>query len=121
VASAVPKEVCGFLGGINGEVTVVIPVPNIATDPDRQFFMDPQAQWEAMENLSQSGWQMLAIYHSHPPGGQTQPSATDVATAYYPEALLLVIVPDWAGEISSLRAFAIDAGQVSEVSIALEP
>jgi proteasome lid subunit RPN8/RPN11 len=73
-----------------------------------------------METMAESGWNMLAIYHSHPPGGRTEPSASDIATAYYPEALILVIVPDPAGEICSLRAFAIDAGQVCEVSIALE-
>jgi proteasome lid subunit RPN8/RPN11 len=120
VASAIPHEVCGFLGGVDAQVMAVIPVPNIAPDPAREFLMDPQAQWEAMVSMSESGWNMLAIYHSHPPGGQTEPSASDIATAHYPEALTLVIVPDPAGEISSLRAFAIDAGQVCEVSIALE-
>lgn len=120
VRSGIPHEVCGFLGGVGGVVMGVISVPNIAADPTREFLMDPRAQWEAMETIADRGWEMVAIYHSHPPGSQTEPSSSDVATAYYPEALTLLIVPDWSGQISSFRAFAIDAGKVREVSIAVE-
>lgn len=119
VRSAILNEVCGFLAGVGGEVRGVFPVPNIAPDPTRQFVMDPQAQWNAMRALSERGWQILAIYHSHPPGGPAEPSQSDVAAAYYPEALSVLIVPDLSGQISSLRAFAIDAGRVCEVSIAV--
>ncbi len=120
VRSAIPCEACGFLAGVGGEVRGVFPVPNIAPDPARQFLMDPQAQWSAMRALSERGWNILAVYHSHAPGCQTEPSESDVETAYYPEALTLLIVPDLSGQISSLRAFAIDAGRVCEVSITVE-
>jgi [CysO sulfur-carrier protein]-S-L-cysteine hydrolase len=120
VRSAVPNEACGFLGGVQGRVRGVFPVPNIAPDPSGEFLMEPQAQWNAMRTLSERGWDVLAIYHSHPPGGQAEPSGSDVVAAYYPEALTLLIVPDLSGRISSLRAFAIDAGRVSEVSIVVK-
>lgn len=119
VQSSTPYEVCGFLAGVEGEVRGVYPVPNIAPDPITQFVMEPRAQWNAMRALSERGWQILAIYHSHPPGGQAEPSKSDVATAYYPEALTLLIVADISGQITDLRAFAIDAGHACEVSIAV--
>ncbi|MBN1429688.1 MAG: M67 family metallopeptidase [Anaerolineae bacterium] len=112
-----PFEVCGFLGGVGGEVTCVFPVPNIAPEPACGFFMEPQTQWNVMRVLSELGLDMLAIYHSHPPCGSNELSSIDIANACYPEVLSLLIVPTASGKIAHLRAFSIDGLRVSEVSI----
>ncbi len=77
--------------------------------------MDPHQQLRAMLDLEGAGWELLAIYHSHP-HGPPEPSATDVARAYYPEALQ-VIVSLADRERPSVRAFSVTGGQVEEVSL----
>jgi proteasome lid subunit RPN8/RPN11 len=114
------REVCGFLGGVGGRVSDVLPIGNAASEPGNRFVMEPQEQWRAMCGLSARGKEIVGIYHSHPPGGSTEPSPIDVADVSYPEALQIIIVPDKSGKIANLRAFSIDAGQVSEVSIVIQ-
>lgn len=117
VRSGMPFEVCGFLGGVDGEVTNVLPVPNVAIHSAVEFLMEPQTQWNTMCMLAEAGRDIIAIYHSHPPDGRAGLSPVDIANAHYPGILNLLIVPKMSGELASLRAFSIDGVQVSEVSI----
>jgi proteasome lid subunit RPN8/RPN11 len=57
---------------------------------------------------------LVGIYHSHPSGPE-MPSVTDVAEAYYPEAIYLI----WSGANGewTCRGFTIKAGIVAEVMI----
>jgi proteasome lid subunit RPN8/RPN11 len=121
VRSDLPLEVCGFLGGVGGEVTDVIPVPNVSSEPSVGFLMDPKAQWGAMHMLAEKNKDIIAIYHSHPPGSCGAPSPVDITNAHYTKALNLVVVPRISGAIASFRAFSIDEGQVFEVSIIVRP
>jgi proteasome lid subunit RPN8/RPN11 len=52
--------------------------------------MDPKQQLQAMLALEANGWQLVAIYHSHPQGPET-PSDSDVKQAYYPESLTMLV------------------------------
>lgn len=104
-----PQEGCGLLAGdgATGEVTAVYPIENTLHSPTA-YRMDPTQQVQAMLALEERGWQMLAIYHSHPQGPE-HPSATDVALAMYPEALhIIVSLQDRAAPV--VRIFRI-AGQ----------
>ena len=107
-----PLEGCGLLAGRAGRVERVYPVDNALHSPF-EYEMDPRQQLQAMLDLEDAGWELLAIYHSHP-HGPPDPSATDVARAYYPEALH-VIVSLANHERPSVRAFSISGGQVEEV------
>jgi len=85
-----PLEGCGLLAGDEaGLVTAVYPIDNILRSPTA-YEMDPRQQIEAMLALEAAGWQMLAIYHSHPQGPEL-PSSTDIALAYYPEAVNIIV------------------------------
>lgn len=85
-----PLEGCGLLAGDEqGRVTAVYPIDNILQSPTT-YEMDPQQQLEAMLALEAAGWHLLAIYHSHPQGPE-HPSITDIALAYYPEALHIIV------------------------------
>ena len=85
-----PLEGCGLLAGNEvGTVTAVYPIDNILQSPTA-YEMDPQQQIQAMLTLEAADWQMLAIYHSHPQGPE-HPSTTDIAQAYYPEALHIIV------------------------------
>lgn len=116
VLSCLPDEACGMLGGLGGEVRLVIPVPNVCHSPFR-FRMDPAGQIEAMRRIEEAGLDMVAIYHSHPEG-PAAPSPTDLEEAAYPEALYLI----WSlGEDGwSLRAFRFVGTEPSPVPILVD-
>ena len=112
VRRELPREACGLLGGVGGRVMAVYPIPNVAADPFVEFRMDGKAQVDAMVDIEGRGWNILAIYHSHPCGERSEPSPTDTDRAYYPEALALIVAADL-----SVRAFAIRDGRVDEAPI----
>lgn len=109
-----PLEGCGLMAGQVGRVRRLYPVDNRLASPSA-YEMDPHQQLEAMLELEERGWDLLAIYHSHP-SGPSVPSATDIAKAYYPDSLH-VIVSLLDRQQPSVRAFSIQDGRVVEVDI----
>jgi [CysO sulfur-carrier protein]-S-L-cysteine hydrolase len=109
--AAFPIEACGLLAGENGRVRRLYPITNVLHSPSA-YLMDARQQVEAMLQMEAHGWELLAIYHSHP-HGPAEPSATDIAQAYYPDALYLILsLAEQARPL--LRAFRIGDGQVEE-------
>jgi proteasome lid subunit RPN8/RPN11 len=114
--SAYPLEACGLMAGRDNRVRRLYPVTNIRQSP-YEYEMDPVGQLDAMIDLEQNGWDLIAIYHSHPQGPQ-MPSASDVAQAYYPEAgHVIVSLLDYRQPRA--RAFTIISGQVTEIPLRL--
>jgi proteasome lid subunit RPN8/RPN11 len=111
-----PEEACGLLGGPPGRAEVVHPVENVLHSRVA-YEMDPRAQVEAMMALEARGWDVTAIFHSHP-AGPPAPSPTDVAKAYYPEAVYLIWAPDGEGGWLA-RGFRLEAGRVREVEVSV--
>lgn len=113
VIESAPFEACGLVAGQAGCAQAVYPITNELHSPVR-FRMDPREQLAAFEQIEEHGWELLAIYHSHP-DGPSAPSQTDVAEAYYPEALQLI----WRRQTEGwrLRAFTIQQDQVREISM----
>ncbi len=112
VAGLWPEEACGLVGGRDGRAVRLYPVENTRHSPVA-FEMDPLQQIKAMLAMEAEGLDLIAIYHSHP-DGPARPSATDVANAYYPDAVQLIIsLADRARP--SVRAFTIIDGVVTEV------
>ncbi len=106
-----PNECCGLLTGRDGLVERVVRGTNVDHSP-YTYRMDPREQLVVFKAMEADGQELVAIYHSHP---QTPayPSKTDVARAYYPDALYLIVsLQDRASP--SLRAFRIANGQISE-------
>ncbi|HOU42006.1 MAG TPA: M67 family metallopeptidase [Promineifilum sp.] len=107
-----PEEACGLLAGREERAVRLYPVENSLHSPVA-YEMEPVQQVRAMLALEAEGLELLAIYHSHP-DGPAQPSATDIAAAYYPDAVQLILsLAD--RQRPSLRAFTIIAGVVAEV------
>ncbi len=107
-----PEEACGLVGGLDGRAARLYPVENTRHSPVA-FEMEPLQQIKAMLAMEAEGLELIAIYHSHP-DGPARPSATDVANAYYPDAVQLIIsLADRARP--SVRAFTIVDGTVAEV------
>ena len=112
-----PLEACGILAGTTYHISHVYPVNNILASPVA-YEMDPQQQLEAMIDLESRGWKMSAIFHSHPIGPE-QPSATDIAQAYYPDCVY-VIVSLANLEEPVVRGFRIENGRYHESEISIE-
>jgi proteasome lid subunit RPN8/RPN11 len=106
-----PEEACGLVGGVDGHAARLYPVENVRHSPVA-FEMEPVQQIKALLAMEAEGLELIAIYHSHP-NGPARPSTTDVANAYYPDAVQLIIsLAD--RQRPSVRAFTIVDGIVTE-------
>lgn len=112
-----PNEACGLLGGRAGVVHKVCLIENELHSP-WEYRMEPTAQVRAMLAMDAEDLELVGIFHSHP-NGPPQPSATDVAQAYYPEAVYLICAPDERGEWHA-RGFKIEAGATQAVRVMIE-
>ncbi len=111
--AAYPRECCGLLvGGGDGEITVraIVPTANVAADPHRSFSIDPQAQFDLLRKLrsGEPKQRIVGHFHSHPDGAAI-PSSHDLAMAYDPEAIWVVMAASADGA-SAPKAFRHPAG-----------
>ncbi len=113
-----PLEGCGILAGKEDEVVHIYPITNRLRSPII-YEMDPQQQLAAMLEIEDKGWEMTAVYHSHPQGPET-PSATDIAQAYYPDVIQLIVSLRQQSQ-PVMRAFMIGNGRVTEIEIVVQP
>jgi proteasome lid subunit RPN8/RPN11 len=115
VEARLPQEACGLIGGLQHRALQVYPVENALHSPVR-YRMEPEEQIRSFLGLEKLGWDLLAIYHSHP-AGPDHPSPSDLAEAAYPESIYLIWFPH-AGEWAC-RGFLIQDGQFTEIPIYL--
>ena len=113
-----PLEACGILAGVAGEIVHIYPIENKLHSPTA-YEMNPQQQLAAMLDMETRGWEMTAVYHSHPQGPEI-PSVTDIAQAYYPDVLQVIVSLQMYSQPVT-RAFRIGNGRVVEVEIILQP
>jgi [CysO sulfur-carrier protein]-S-L-cysteine hydrolase len=118
-ASASPLEVCGLLAGSDDMVKQIYPIPNVAENPERAFQMEQSVQVCAMLEMDNQCLDLLAIYHSHPPGATAWPSDTDIAEATYPDALNIILAPAADGTWTC-GAFEMRHGRVIETGFKID-
>lgn len=105
-----------MLGGRDGRVVTVCPAGN--TRPDNvTYYMEPKDQLRLFREMDAQGLEPVAIYHSHP-ADRAYPSPTDVAQAFYPEAVYIII--SLATEPPDVRGFRIQDGSIEEVELEVE-
>ena len=109
-----PNECCGLLAGRNGRVERVYPGTNVDHSP-YTYLMDPKEQLAAFKDMEAAGLDLVGIYHSHTHTA-AYPSRTDVAKAFYPDALY-VIVSLAKRDAQDIRAFRVADGQIHEESV----
>jgi proteasome lid subunit RPN8/RPN11 len=113
-----PNESCGLLGGNpDGIATQFVPCRNTDASPT-SYTLDPQDQISAINRFEDEGWELLAIFHSHPHTA-AYPSPTDQRLAFYPDSLY-VIASLADRERPELRAFFIREREVTEVPVSQE-
>src|SRR2546426_960579 len=86
-----PNEVCGVILGPQGELRELHRARNSAPDPLYTYDFDPQDLLRLSQRADDAGWEFVAIYHSHPPFAEVFPSTTDIAKAFYPEAVYIIL------------------------------
>jgi len=89
-----PLECCGFLAGLLMEkekalVKGIFPLFNAARSPVL-FDADPKDLFSATRAIDREGWEILAIYHSHPTSLPI-PSKTDLERSYDPNVMNLIL------------------------------
>ena len=119
VALQLPEEACGLIAGeidqSSYRALAVFPTTNVLHSTTR-FKIDPQEQLDIFKQIEAEDWELLGIYHSHP-NGPDEPSATDIAEAYYPEAVNLI----WSYRTNywRMRGFIIRDESVHEIPLHL--
>ncbi len=68
VQEAYPEEGAGFLLGVDGEVTEVLPLPNAREDEARhnRFLITPEDYLKAEIKAAALGVDLIGVFHSHP-------------------------------------------------------
>jgi [CysO sulfur-carrier protein]-S-L-cysteine hydrolase len=110
--TAYPLEICGLMAGLNGLVERVYHIDNRLAS--RQAYeMEPHQLVDAMLDMTDHGWELAAIFHSHP-DGPAAPSAADIVQVNYPEAVQVIISLKQVQQ-PEVRAYTIVAGVVETV------
>lgn len=109
-----PLEACGIAAGKDDVVEEVYPLTN-QDKSSVTYFASPEEQLKAFKDMRRKGYELLAIYHSHP-ASEAFPSPTDVERAFYPEAAYVIVS---LRDISKpeVRAFKILNGEIEEIPI----
>lgn len=96
--AAFPAECCGLIVGVAEgadavRVTAVHPSPNLAlaaTGRRDRFEVDPRLRLRLHRELRGGAEAVIGLYHSHP-GHPPEPSATDLAMAWEPELIWVIV------------------------------
>ena len=114
-----PNEACGLLSGSAGDgaATTFHPARNAEESPLR-YDVHPADLVRITFAIEDAGEDLVAIFHSHT-RSPAVPSATDLRTAMYPDAVYLLasLADPVAQPDVALRAWRIVAGQASEVQL----
>ncbi len=108
-----PREACGVLLGVGGEVRRVVPIHNVADDPLHQYRLDERELARVIGGAD--GLELAGFYHTHP-NSEPIPSPVDVAQAAYPTTPFLIVgLKDRLQP--QLAAWLIDYTQVKRIEI----
>lgn len=113
VSQQAPTEACGLVAGLENQSVKVYLIENELRSPVC-FRMSPRGQIEAFLEIERNGWELMAIYHSHPTGPD-HPSERDLIEFAYPDTPYLIWYKktfEWA-----CRAFLVCEDRFEEISI----
>jgi len=112
------SECCGLLAASDGVITQVFPASNAASDTATSYEIAPEELLRLLRAIRAVGLTFAGIYHSHPKGA-SEPSARDVAQAFYPAAAYFIVSPQDGlsntDQRHAVRAFSIFNGKVQEL------
>ena len=111
-AGSPDREVCGLLFGTAERIEAVLECRNVAADPSRHFEIDPTALFAAIRTERAGGPQLVGYWHSHP-GGDVEPSASDLEGASDDGKIWLIVAGDdvaaWRVQVSEIFGYGENA------------
>ncbi len=113
-----PDECCGLLVGAGDRIDEAVRARNLERGPTR-YRIDPRDHIALMKRLRGSDRDVIGAYHSHPRSGAA-PSASDVAEAFYPDFVYLIVSLMTANR-PECRAWRIRDGAAEEIALLREP
>jgi len=116
-AAHYPQEACGLLIGQGGQVTKIIPSPNLSATPEKTFEIDPALIIYHQKDCRTGPDKIIGHYHSHP-DGQAAPSLHDKQQNYDAD-LIWVIVSVTEEGAQEMNAFATHDGQMAHMLISV--
>lgn len=108
-------EVCGLLAGKSNIALSLYPITNSLASPVR-FNMEPQELLAALMEIDENGWDIIAIYHSHP-NGPDHPSATDISEVTIPD--VVHIIWSFSGDAWTWKPYTIDPPNYHETPVVI--
>lgn len=113
-----PNEVCGLIAGRDGCPLKLYRTTNNDPMPRVRYNVEPRELLDALREIEENGWKLLAIYHSHPES-EAYPSGTDVGLSYYPDAVYFIasLVDE---RLPVVRAFRIVDRQITELDLVVD-
>jgi proteasome lid subunit RPN8/RPN11/TusA-related sulfurtransferase len=108
-----PMEVCGYLAEKEGVIVQQYKMKNMDAS-DVHFAMDPEEQFEAIRDMRAKGFELAAVYHSHPTTS-AHPSPEDIRLAYDPDVSYVIV--SLAGGSEVLKSFKIRDNRVEPEKI----
>lgn len=108
-----PNECCGLLAGTNGRVKRIFRGTNVDHSP-YTYMMDPKEQLVAFKEMEAAELDLLGIYHSHTHTA-AYPSRTDVAKAYYPDAIYVII--SLMDQQPAIKGYKITDSKISDAQV----
>jgi proteasome lid subunit RPN8/RPN11 len=113
-------ECCGLLASCDGVIARAFRATNAARDSAASYEIAPEELFRLMRAIRAAELTFAGIYHSHP-NGLNEPSARDVAQAFYPDAAYFIVSPHTelskGAAPNSIRAFSICDGRVEELQL----
>ncbi len=111
-----PAEACGLIGGQANTAHLLIPVTNVAANPNSQFQMAAHELLQGLKTIEVAGFDLIGIYHSHPKSDPI-PSSTDIQMAekHYPQVAQVIISLKY--QRPRLKAWHIQPGRVDALDL----
>ncbi|GAB5489942.1 MAG: hypothetical protein Phog2KO_01570 [Phototrophicaceae bacterium] len=111
-----PNEACGLIGGLNGKVLHIIPIKNVANNPQVHYLMDANEQLQALKQFDQQNIEWLGVYHSHP-NGKAIPSQEDSRSAELNTPNLCHVIVGLKNQDVHLQAWHIHNAEIDPVEL----
>jgi proteasome lid subunit RPN8/RPN11 len=108
-----PIEACGYLAEKDGVVDRVFRLTNADAAPEH-YTLVPAEQFAAVREMRKSGYELRAVYHSHP-ATHARMSREDLRLAF--DCGLSYVIVSLAGEEPTVNSFTISDGAALEEKI----
>lgn len=109
-----PIEACGYLARKGDAVIRHYELTNIDKSGEH-FSFEPNEQFETVRKARASGFELCAVYHSHPET-PARPSDEDIKLAYDPDLSYVIVSLSGPSE-ADVKSFKIIGGEVSQENL----